>query len=246
MITRFISDLHLSPSRPDMTALFVTFLRSEARESDALYILGDLFDYWIGDDDQTPFHRHIIQELRQLTDSGVPCYFIAGNRDFLIGQRFAKKAGLTLLPELFIADIYGTPTLLLHGDTLCSDDIGYQRFRKVIRNPLLLGLAKRLPLKWRRGLAHKLRSGSKSNQPLSAEQLKKMDATEVAVQDAFSRYNIKRIIHGHTHQPNVHEHQLASGQIGTRIVLGDWYEQGSILEVTADTFILRSEALSSD
>lgn len=229
-----------------MTALFVTFLRTEARESDALYILGDLFDYWIGDDDQTPFHRHIIQELRQLTDAGVPCFFIAGNRDFLIGERFATETGVTILEQPFVADIYGTPTLLLHGDCLCTDDVAYQRFRKVVRNPLLLAIAKRLPLKWRRSLAQKLRSGSKSNQPLTPEQLKAMDTTEPAVQQAFAKYKLERMIHGHTHQPNIHEHELANGQVGTRIVLGDWYEQGSILEVTADTFILRSEPLSSD
>lgn len=246
MITRFISDLHLSADRPDITGLFVTFLRTEARESDALYILGDLFDYWIGDDDQNPFHRHVIQELKQLTDSGVPCYFIAGNRDFLIGERFASETGIVLLNEPHVADIYGLPTLLLHGDSLCTDDASYQRFRKIIRNPLLLAIAKRLPLKWRRSLAHKLRSGSKSNKPLSPEQLKLMDTTETAVQNAFAAYKVERIIHGHTHQPDIHEHKLSNGQLGTRIVLGDWYEQGSILEVTADTFILRNEPFSDE
>lgn len=246
MITRLISDLHLSEDRPDITGLFVHFLRTEARESDALYILGDLFDYWIGDDDQTNFHRHIMDELQAFTATGVPCYFIAGNRDFLIGKRFAEETGVTLLPEHYVAELYGIPTLLLHGDTLCTDDVGYQKFRKIIRNPFLLGIAKRLPLSWRRGLAHKLRSGSKSNQPLTEEQLQRMDTTETAVQQAFAKFKVERIIHGHTHKPNIHEHSLPQGTCGTRIVLGDWYEQGSILEVTADTFILRHEPLASN
>lgn len=238
MITRFIADLHLNENRPDITGLFIHFLRTEARNSDALYILGDLFDYWIGDDDQTPFHLHVMQELKQLTQSGVPCYFICGNRDFLIGQDFATATGVKLLSEPYLADLYGTPTLLLHGDSLCTDDVGYQRFRRIIRNPLLLALARRLPLQWRRRLATKLRSHSKSNRPLSPEQLKKMDVTTSAVQAVFQQHQVQHIIHGHTHKPAVHEYPQ-----GTRIVLGDWYEQGSILEVSADTFLLRHEPL---
>ena|SRR5690554_1541152 len=246
MITRFISDLHLSENRPDITGLFVQFLRSEARESDALYILGDLFDYWIGDDDNTPFHRHIMHELKQLTSNGVPCYFIAGNRDFLIGERFAEETGVTLLTEPFIADLYGVPTLLMHGDSLCTEDTGYQRFRRLIRNPKLLRFLTKLPLPWRRKIAHKLRSNSKSSKPLTQAQLARMDATDEAVQEAFETAQVERMIHGHTHKPNVHEHSLENGAIGTRIVLGDWYEQGSILELSADTFMLRSEPFGND
>lgn len=246
MITRFISDLHLSESRPDITGLFVQFLRSEARESDALYILGDLFDYWIGDDDNTPFHRHIMHELKSLTASGVHCYFIAGNRDFLIGERFAAETGVTILQEPFIADLYGVPTLLMHGDSLCTLDTGYQRFRRLIRNPTLLNLLTRLPLSWRRRIAQRLRAGSKSQKKLTAEDLARMDATESAVKEAFQEAQVERMIHGHTHKPQVHDHELANGKVATRIVLGDWYEQGSILELTADTFMLRNEPFGND
>ncbi|RTE86847.1 MULTISPECIES: UDP-2,3-diacylglucosamine diphosphatase [Gammaproteobacteria] len=246
MITRFISDLHLSENRPDITGLFVSFLRGEARESDALYILGDLFDYWIGDDDLRPFHLHIIQELKNVVESGVPVYFMAGNRDFLIGKKFAELTGITILPDPTVVDLYGTPTLLLHGDTLCTQDEGYQKFRKTIRNPLLLGILTKLPLSWRRKVAQKLRANSKSQQNLSAEQLAMMDATEEAVVQAFESHKVERMIHGHTHQPDIHEHPLSEGKTGLRIVLGDWYEQGSILELTADTFILRNEPFSED
>ncbi|RUO32242.1 UDP-2,3-diacylglucosamine diphosphatase [Aliidiomarina sedimenti] len=245
MSTLFISDLHLSAERPDITGLFIHFLQHEARQADALYILGDLFDAWIGDDDLTPFHCRVINALRALTDSDVAVYFIAGNRDFLIGRRFARMTGVTLLPESAVIDLYGSATLIMHGDTLCTLDTGYLRFRKVIRNRVLLTLLTRLPLAWRRALAAKLRSGSASQQPLSDEQLRRMDATEEAVQAALGTSAATRLIHGHTHRPDIHQHQLPDGQQATRIVLGDWYEQGSILAVHPDnTFELRNEPLS--
>lgn len=243
MSTLFISDLHLSAERPDITALFKTFLQQQARHCDALYILGDLFDAWIGDDDLNEFHRDVICSLKSLTAHGTPVYFIAGNRDFLIGKRFAQMTGLTLLDETHVVELYGIPTLLMHGDTLCTLDTGYLKFRKVIRNPLLLAVLTRLPLRWRRAIAHKLRSGSKSQQPLTDEQLARMDATEEGVAQAVHKHPVPRIIHGHTHQPAVHQHDL--GELGQveRIVLGDWYEQGSILEVSATGFELHSQPL---
>lgn len=244
MTTRFISDLHLSAERPDITELFKRFLAQEARYSDALYILGDLFDAWIGDDDLTPFHEEVIAALRELTNEGVPVYFIAGNRDFLIGSRFANATGITLLPESKVIDLYGVPTLIMHGDTLCTLDTSYLRFRKIIRNRLLLALLTRLPLSWRRKIAKKLRSGSKSQQPLSEQQLIIMDATNEGVEAAFKRHGVTRMIHGHTHRPAVHQHTVAGVGDAERIVLGDWYEQGSILDVTADGFALRSQPLT--
>lgn len=243
MTTRFISDLHLSAERPDITALFKRFLEQEARSSDALYILGDLFDAWIGDDDATPFHQEVITALRELTSHGVPVYFIAGNRDFLIGQRFVEQTGITLLPESKVIDLYGVPTLIMHGDTLCTLDTGYLRFRKIIRNRFLLALLTRLPLQWRRAIARKLRSGSKSQQPLSQNQLSIMDATAEGVQAALSEHQVTRLIHGHTHRPGVHQHQVPGMGTAERIVLGDWYEQGSILDVNPTGFELRSQPL---
>ncbi|CUS49421.1 MAG: UDP-2,3-diacylglucosamine hydrolase LpxH [Idiomarinaceae bacterium HL-53] len=246
MITRFVSDIHLSESRPDITGLFVSFLRGEARESDALYILGDLFDYWIGDDDQTPFHRHIMQELSAVVKSGVPVYFMAGNRDFLVGERFAAQTGVTILTDPTVVDLYGTPTLLMHGDSLCTRDASYQKFRHRIRKPWMLSILKRLPLSWRRSIAQKLRAKSKTQQYLAPEELADMNAVDEAIIEAFQTHQVERLIHGHTHQPDIHEHALSKDKNGLRIVLGDWYEQGSILELTADTFILRSEPLSGE
>lgn len=241
MITYFISDLHLSDERPDITGLFEQFLQNEARKADALYILGDLFDAWIGDDDQTSFHRRVISAIARLTASGVPAYFIHGNRDFLIGERFARETGVILLPEEACIDLYGTPTLIMHGDTLCTLDTSYLRFRKIIRNPWLLAVLTRLPLAFRRYIARRLRAESKSQKPLSDSDLVRMDATEEAVQDAFRRHQVRRLIHGHTHQPCIHQHPLPSGETGTRIVLGDWYEHGSVLEVSADNLQLHQE-----
>jgi UDP-2,3-diacylglucosamine hydrolase len=244
MTTRFISDLHLSATRPDITELFEHFLQHEARQSDALYILGDLFDAWIGDDDLTPFHVQVMDALRDFTSQGIPTYFIAGNRDFLIGTRFARYTGVTLLPETCVVDLYGTPTLLMHGDTLCTLDTGYLRFRKIIRQPWLIKVLTALPLSWRRGIANRLRRSSKSQQPLTADQLATMDAQPEAVRDAMQTHQVSRLIHGHTHRPGVHQHALHDGSTGERIVLGDWYEQGSILDVDAHSYNLREAPLS--
>lgn len=241
MITYFVSDLHLSNERPEITGLFEQFLQHEACNADALYILGDLFDAWIGDDDKTAFHRRVIAALAKVTASGVPVYFIHGNRDFLIGERFAAETGVILLPEETCVDLYGTPTLIMHGDTLCTLDTGYLRFRKLIRNPLLLSLLSRLPLRLRRYIAKRLRAESKSQKVLSEADLTRMDATDDAVEEALSRHQVRRLIHGHTHRPKVHQHQLSSGETAERIVLGDWYEHGSVLEVHAEGFRLRQE-----
>lgn len=246
MTTRFISDLHLSENRPDITRLFFKFLQTEARHSDALYILGDLFDAWIGDDDETPFHLSVMNELRQLTNSGVPVFFIAGNRDFLIGQRFSKKTGVQLLKEPSTVDLYGTPTLIMHGDTLCTLDTGYQRFRKWIRMPWLLGILTRLPLSWRRSIASSLRQRSKTQTTPDENRLRIMDATDQGVVDALKQAGVSRLIHGHTHRPGIHQHTVGHTRTAERIVLGDWYEQGSILDVTPNGFNLRSEALPAD
>lgn len=249
MTTTFISDLHLSADRPDITGLFVQFLRTEARACEALYILGDLFEYWIGDDDNTPFHAQVKRELKALTDSGVPCFFIHGNRDFLVGHQFANETGIVLLPEPTVIGLYGIPTVLLHGDTLCTLDVSYQRFRRIIRHPWLLACTSWMPLSWRRKVATYLRDNSSGSgaeapsektpsQPLSDEQLVKYDATDSAVEALMQDTNTIQMIHGHTHRPGIHTHAT-----GTRIVLGDWYEQGSILDVSATGANLRSEPL---
>lgn len=242
MVTRFISDLHLSESRPDITALFIRFLRTDARKCDALYILGDLFDYWIGDDDQSQFHTEVESEIAAVADSGVPVYFIAGNRDFLIGKRFSQRTGIKILPEPSTINLYGRNTLIMHGDTLCTEDTKYQRYRRVIRNPILLSLLTSLPLTWRRRIAEKLRAGSASNKPATAQSLQIMDATEEGVVRAMEQVPSDLLIHGHTHRPAVHEHDI-NGKKVTRIVLGDWFEQGSILNVSAGGYELTVQPL---
>ncbi|MBR9908089.1 MAG: UDP-2,3-diacylglucosamine diphosphatase [Gammaproteobacteria bacterium] len=234
MATWFISDLHLSPARPDIAALFESFLQNQASGADALYILGDLFDAWIGDDDTSEFVQRMQHALRALTASGVPVYFMAGNRDFLVGQQFSQLTGVTVLPEPSVIDLYGKQTLLLHGDTLCTDDKSYQRFRKVIRWRPLQQLLLALPLSWRMGIANKLRASSKTQKPLTEQQLRIMDVNEHAVREAFVSHDVQYLIHGHTHRPAVHQHRLPNGELAERIVLGDWYSQSSYLKVTAN------------
>ncbi|KFZ28253.1 UDP-2,3-diacylglucosamine hydrolase [Pseudidiomarina atlantica] len=232
MATWFIADLHLSPARPDIVQLFCDFLRDEARAADQLFILGDLFDAWIGDDDNSSFAQQIQAELKRYTEHGIPTYFIAGNRDFAIGERFAKQTGIEILPDPAVIELYGTPTLILHGDLLCTDDHSYQRLRRWIRKPWLLRGLLALPLSWRMRIAKKLRQSSKTQKPLSEQELRIMDANPQTVQDYFAQYGVQRMIHGHTHRPAVHQLSDQSGQSLTRIVLGDWYTQGSMLKVT--------------
>lgn len=246
MTTWFLSDLHLSPARPDISALAFDFFRTTARHADAVYILGDLVDAWIGDDDSSEFARTLQQELRALTGSGVPTFFIAGNRDFLIGPAFAQQTGVTLLAEGTVIDLYGTPTLLLHGDSLCTDDVSYQRFRRIIRHSWVSQTLLALPLAARLWIARKLRANSSSQQPLTAQQLRIMDVNEDAVLQAFAAAGVNRMIHGHTHRPAIHHHQLPNGNSAERIVLGDWYEQGSLLCVNQHDFELSSKPLPTD
>jgi UDP-2,3-diacylglucosamine hydrolase len=231
----FISDLHLSQDRADINHCLFTFLREDAPHSDALYVLGDLFEAWIGDDDVNPFTQSIANAFKTLADQGIPIYFIHGNRDFLIRRKFAKRAGMTLLPEQHVIDLYGQPTLLMHGDELCTRDIEYQAFRKKARGWWWPKLVLMLPLSVRRNIAEKGRKTSQQNhQKLSADI---MDVTQQEVERVMQAHGVMRLIHGHTHRPDVHEFML-NGQAAKRIVLGDWYDQGSILKVSKDTLAL--------
>ena len=229
MTTLFISDLHLSADRPDITACFLHFMSTEARGIDALYVLGDLFEMWIGDDDDSPFHQQIKSAFRQLTDSGVPCYFIHGNRDFLIGKQFSQETGVELLPEHTVVDLYGTPTLILHGDTLCTLDEGYQRYRKKVHNRFIQWLFFRLPLRYRQRIGEKMRSGSSQTNQTKSQTI--MDVTPSEVVHVMAELEVNQMIHGHTHRPDVHTLSV-NGQDARRIVLGDWYDHGSVLVCT--------------
>lgn len=227
--TLFISDLHLDSERPEITAQFLEFLEREARQARALYILGDLFEAWIGDDDPDPDKRRVTSALRSLTESGVPVYFIHGNRDFLIGRGFAAATGVELLPDGTRIELYGKRVLLMHGDTLCIDDSDYQRLRRIVRNPVVQFILRRLSLGQRQKLAARMRAGSKAHiESMDRTQPQIMDVNQDAVRRTFATERVDAIVHGHTHRPAIHEVNVGD-RVGTRIVLGDWYEQGSVL-----------------
>ena len=235
--TLLISDLHLDPSAPGIARQFVGFLRGEAREARALYILGDLFEAWLGDDDPAPAVRDIVRELRALHDAGVPTFFLHGNRDFLVGHRFAQETGCTLLDDGTIVDLHGERVLLLHGDALCTADTSYQRLRRILRNPLTLFVLRHLGLDARRKLGRKLRAGSQMHVGSTAPSI--MDVTQDEVVNALRRAGVRTMVHGHTHRPAIHSLQV-DGQPARRIVLGDWYTQGSVLEWRDDGVELRT------
>ena len=240
MATLFIADLHLDPGRPQITALFERYLADEeVRHADALYILGDLVEAWIGDDDDAALPARIAAATRAVRDAGVPVYFMVGNRDFLLGQAFAERAGLTLLDDGTVHDIHGRRTLLMHGDVLCTDDVAYQTVRKQVRTPEWRAQILAMPLQARRAFAAKAREDSKAHTGNTMESI--MDVNADAVAETMRNAGVTRLIHGHTHRPAVHDFQL-DGAPAQRIVLGDWYEQGSVLRVDADGVELRGLA----
>ncbi|MGQ0578765.1 MAG: UDP-2,3-diacylglucosamine diphosphatase [Betaproteobacteria bacterium] len=223
----FISDLHLTPDRLAATEALMGFLRDTAPASEALYVLGDLFEYWIGDDalDQ-PFNRDVADAFRALAGHGVLLRFMHGNRDFLIGSRFAREGGMQLLSDTTLVKLYGMPTLLMHGDTLCSDDLEYQKFRAMVRDPAWQHAFLAKPPAERERLAREIRGQSEQ-----AKQLKDMAIMDVApatVEEVLRSHAYPRLIHGHTHRPARHEH-VVDGRSCERWVLADWYEQGSYL-----------------
>jgi UDP-2,3-diacylglucosamine hydrolase len=227
--TLFIADLHLQTEEPAITAGFLRFLAGEARRADALYILGDLFEAWIGDDDPNPLHQQIAHAIKALVDSGVPCYFIHGNRDFLLGKRFARESGMTLLPEEQRLELYGRPLLILHGDTLCIDDAGYQAFRAKVHTPWIQKLFLALPLFIRQKIAARMRADSKAAN--SHKSMEIMDVNPQAVVDVMEKYHVQWLIHGHTHRPDVHT-LTANGEPAYRVVLGAWHTEGSMVKVS--------------
>lgn len=230
MATLFIADLHLQTEEPAITAGFLRFLHGTAREADALYILGDLFEAWIGDDDPSPLHQQVAGALKALTESGVPCYFIHGNRDFLLGNRFAKACGMTLLPQEQVLELYGRNVLIMHGDTLCTDDVGYQAFRAKVHQPWLQKLFLALPLFVRRRIAAKMRAGSRAAN--SSKSLEIMDVNPQAVVETMEKHRVQYVIHGHTHRPAIHK-LTANNAPAWRAVLGAWHSEGSMVRVSA-------------
>ncbi|MFJ4052598.1 UDP-2,3-diacylglucosamine diphosphatase [Pseudomonas sp. NPDC089743] len=230
-----ISDLHLQEERPDITRAFLDLLDGRARHADALYILGDFFEAWIGDDAMTPFQQSICQALRRLSDSGTAVYLMHGNRDFLIGEGFCQAAGCTLLTDPSVISLGGEQVLLMHGDTLCTRDIGYMKMRRYLRNPLSLWVLRHLPLATRQKLARKLRSESRAQTRMKATDI--VDVTAEEVPAVMAAHGVKTLVHGHTHRPAIHK-LVVNGEPARRIVLGDWDRRGWTLQVDAQGFQL--------
>lgn len=226
MTTLFISDLHLSSQRPDITELFIDFLDNAAAGAQTLYILGDLFEVWLGDDMMMPEYETAIEALRRLSDRGVALFFMHGNRDFLVREPFEMATGATLLEEPHCIDLNGEKTLLLHGDTLCTDDVEYQKFRAMVRDPHWQQQMLAKSPQERQALAEQYRKMSQTETASKAEDI--MDVNQHAVEQTMRDNDVLQLIHGHTHRPDIHYFRL-DGKPAKRIVLGDWYEQGSVL-----------------
>ncbi|MDD2050717.1 UDP-2,3-diacylglucosamine diphosphatase [Pseudomonas putida] len=231
-----ISDLHLQEERPDITRAFLDLLDGRARHAEALYILGDFFEAWIGDDAMTPFQTTICQALRALSDSGTQVYLMHGNRDFLIGEAFCEAAGCTLLSDPSVVQLGGEPVLLMHGDSLCTLDLAYMKMRRYLRNPVSLWILRHLPLSTRQKLARKLRSESKAQTRMKANDI--VDVTPEEVPRVMAQYGVRTLVHGHTHRPAIHK-LVVDEQPARRIVLGDWDRQGWALQVDEQGFQLQ-------
>lgn len=226
MTTLFISDLHLQASRPQIAEQFLAFLADEAARADALYILGDLFESWIGDDDPDSHHAEIKTALRRVADTDVPVWFMHGNRDFLIGEQFAAETGIRLLPDPWKVELYGEQVLLSHGDALCTDDLKYQEVRRMTRDPKWQAMMLSRSLAERQAVAQQAREDSAAHGAAIDQEIS--DVNQDAVEKLLRDHDVLTLLHGHTHRPAVHNFVL-DDLPATRIVLGDWYEQGSVV-----------------
>ncbi len=233
----FISDLHLHAERPDGIEQFLQFMRTDAPAASALYILGDLFEAWIGDDDTDPGHAPVIAALAELRRDNVPCYFMHGNRDFLIGKRFAAATGCVLLDDWHVIEVAGQRAVLTHGDLLCTDDTSYQQLRSMVRDPSWQREFLAKSLDERRAIVTDLRERSKTETAEKPAEI--MDVNQTAVEAALRQHGVSILVHGHTHRPAVHEF-VADGSPATRIVLGDWYDRGSVLRWRESGFALEA------
>lgn len=222
----FISDLHLTEDCPKICHIFIDFLNNCHPQQDILYILGDFFELWLGDDDLTEFNTMIIRALQNASQRGLAIYLMHGNRDFLIGKRFAQLTGCRLLPDPCIVTVFSNPVLLMHGDTLCTLDMAYQKARKFMRNYWLQNLFLLLPLTSRRRIGKSLRK--KSNDHINSTPREVMDVVQQEVEDIMHNQQVNYLIHGHTHRPGIHQFTSPHGSY-TRIVLGAWHDQGNVL-----------------
>jgi len=235
MTTLFISDLHLEADRPEIGEQFFAFLDDEAKGADALYILGDFFEAWVGDDDPDEYYAGIKKALRTLVGRGVPVYFMHGNRDFMIGEQFATETGVTILPDPCPVDLYGKSVLLSHGDAMCVDDVEYQQARAMTRNPEWQAMILTKSLEERIAIAAHARAQSKARNIAHDDDI--MDVNPDEVRKTIAEHDVEFLLHGHTHRPAIHDVEV-DDRIAKRIVLGDWYEQGSVLRWDEDGFVL--------
>ena len=226
MTTLFISDLHLSAEQPDTIGLFLDFLEKRAPEAETLYILGDLFEAWLGDDLLLPGYAPVLEAMKRLSEGGTPIYVMHGNRDFLLGERFEALSGATLLDDPTVIDLYGTPTLLMHGDLLCTDDLPYQAMRRQLHDPQWITAFLANPPQERIDFARELRERSKKETGEKTEAI--MDVNADTVNRYLREHAVRQLIHGHTHRPAVHRFEL-DGEPASRYVLNDWYGEGGVL-----------------
>jgi len=229
MHTLFVSDLHLSHDTPKIAQNFLALLHEQKSQIEALYILGDLFEYWLGDDGITPAHSPIIGAIKAISDAEIPVYFMHGNRDFLIGETFANQCGAHILPENTVIQLYGEPVLLTHGDLLCTDDTEYMAFREQVRNPAWQTHFLSLPMDQRIEMAKQARDVSQHSTKEKSMEI--MDANLASVKNTMNSHSVNKMIHGHTHRPAIHDFKLGDNQ-AHRIVLGDWKEKASFLTVS--------------
>ena len=229
MNTLFISDLHLQSSQSKIINVFIKFLQQQATQADAVYILGDLFEAWVGDDDNNPLAQQVKKALKALSQT-VPTYFMRGNRDFTIGERFSQEAGITLLADPTVIELYGRRVLLMHGDLLCTDDLAYQAFRRKVYAPNFIKRLMRLPLFVRRLIA--LWARYKSKKHTGNTDLTIQDVNQQETEKTMQEYKVNILIHGHTHRPTIHDLQI-NGQGAKRIVLAAWHDQGYVLQVSS-------------
>lgn len=236
MLSVFLSDVHLDPKQPDISAQFLAFLETLPEQTERLYVVGDLFEAWIGDDAPGPLGQAVAKAFAKLSARGISGFFTHGNRDFLLGETFTKHCGFTLLPDAQVIDMYGTKVLLMHGDTLCIDDIEYQKFRAMVRNPDWQKQILALDVEQRLAMAAQLRATSAEQMSLKAEDI--VDVNQGEVERVMSEFNVNVLLHGHTHRPDVHRFTNNSEEC-TRIVLGDWYEHGSAVYWSEQGFQLK-------
>ncbi|TDR18290.1 UDP-2,3-diacylglucosamine diphosphatase [Marinicella litoralis] len=231
MTTFFISDLHLCDQQPHTSKSFINFCKNKARDARALYILGDFFEYWLGDDALDKTAQTVQRELKSLTQSGIAVYFMAGNRDFLLGEQFATSCGMKIIEEPHVIQLMGQSVLLVHGDAECTDDLPYQKVRSMFRDSSWQKEFLSLPIEQRIAFAQQAREQSQQHTQSSSTEI--MDVNTAAIDSLYKKHQVKTIIHGHTHRPAVHQNQSY-----TRIVLGDWHHQTSYLAVDEAGFQL--------